>query len=160
MRGSILLALLTMALLPRAAAAQLAERQMLTLAAVKRVAAAAEAEAVRNNWNVVIAIVDDAGHPLWLQRMDGVQIASIEVALAKARTAALYRRPTKAFADAISGGNQLMAMLPDVMPLEGGVPIIVNGQVLGAVGVSGVTAQQDGVIAAAGIAALDPGAGP
>lgn len=121
---------------------------------VKAIAQAAEERAKKDNWNVVIAIVDAGGHLLYLQRMDGVQIASIEVAQKKAKAAAFYKRPTKAFEEGLKSGNQGLMLLPGVIASEGGVPIIHDGQVIGAVGVSGVTSAQDGIIANAGIDAL------
>jgi len=136
------------------AAAQLAEKKTLTLAASKKIAAAAEAEARNNNWNVVIVIVDDAGNLIFLERMDDVQIASVEIAQLKARSAALYCRPTKAFADRLAGGDQGVLRLPGAAPMEGGVPILADGKVIGAIGVSGVQSQQDGQIAGVGVAAL------
>ena len=135
-------------------AAQLADRKALTLEAAKNVATAAEAEARKNSWNVVIAIVDDGGHLVYLQRMDGTQIGSIEVAIKKAQTAMYFKRPTKMFEDAVAGGRQVILALPGALPIEGGVPITVAGQIVGSVGVSGVTAQQDGQIAKAGVDAL------
>lgn len=141
--------------LPRIAEGQVAQKPGLTLDAVKRIAAAADAEATRNNWKVIIVIVDDGGHLLYLQRNEEVQLASLQIAQAKARTAALYRRPTKVFADRLAGENGLAVLgMPDVIPLEGGLPIIVEGRTIGAVGVSGVTSQQDAQIAQAGINAL------
>jgi len=134
--------------------APLGQRKTLTLEAARKIAAAAEAEARKNNWNVVIAIVDEAGYLVYLQRMDGVQLASIEIAQGKARSAALFRRPTKAFEDQLVGGRQAILALPGAMPFEGGLPIVVDGEVIGAIGVSGVTAQQDGQIAKAGVDAL------
>jgi uncharacterized protein GlcG (DUF336 family) len=136
------------------AGAQLAEKKALTLAAAKKMAAAAEAEARKNNWNVVIAILDDGGHLMYLQRMDGVQIASLEIALQKAESAVRFKRPTKAFEDQLVGGRTAILKLPGAMPFEGGLPIVAGEQVIGAIGVSGVTAQQDGQIAKAGLAAL------
>lgn len=132
----------------------LAQRKALTLEAARRIAAAAEAEARKNNWNVVIAIVDEGGYPVYLARMDGVQLASIEIALRKARSAALFRRPTKVFEDQLAGGRQAVLALPGAMPAEGGLPIVVEGEVIGAIGVSGVTGQQDGQIARVGVDAL------
>ena len=137
-----------------AANAQLAEKKVLTLAAAKKIAAAAEAEARKNNWSVVIAILDEGGHLLSLQRMDGVQIASIEIALKKAESAVLFKRPTKAFEDQLVGGRTAILKLPGAMPFEGGLPITAGEQVIGSIGVSGVTSQQDGQIAKAGLAAL------
>lgn len=138
---------------PLAARAQLADKKVLTLAAAKTMAAAAEAEATRNGWNMVIVILDDGGNLLYLQRMDGAQLASIQVAQAKARTALLYRRPTREFADRMAAGNTPLAM-PEVMPLEGGLPIVVNGQVIGSIAASGATGAQDAQASQKGIDAL------
>jgi len=130
-------------------------KSVLQLADVKKIAAAAEAHALANQWPVVIAIVDDGGHLMWLQRLDGVAAISAHIAPAKAATAALGRRETKIYEDIINNGRTsfLSAPLLEGM-LEGGVPIIVDGQVIGAVGVSGVKSEQDAQIAKAGIAAL------
>ena len=127
----------------------------LALADVKRIAAAAEAEATANAWAVTIAIVDDGGHLRWLQRLDGVAPISSHIAPAKARTAALGRRESRAYEEMINGGRMsfLSAPLLEGM-LEGGVPVMVNGQCVGAVGVSGVKSAEDAQIARAGIAAL------
>jgi glc operon protein GlcG len=128
----------------------------LTLADVKKIAAAAEAEAVANNWNVVIAIVDDGGFLLWLQRLDGVAPISSHIAPAKARTAALGRRESKIYEDMINNGRMSFLSAPELEGLlEGGVPIIFEGHVVGAVGVSGVKSAEDAQIAKAGIAALN-----
>ena len=127
----------------------------LALADVKRIAAAAEAEAVANNWNVVIAIVDDGGHLLWLQRHDGAAPISASIAPAKARTAAVGRRESKLYEDMINNGRVSFLSAPALEGmLEGGVPIIIDGHVIGAVGVSGVKSAEDAQIAKAGIAAL------
>ena len=135
--------------------AQLMDKKGLTLEAAKKVAAAAEEEAVKNKWTVVIAIVDEGGNLVYLQRLDETQIGSIEVAIQKAKTAVSFKRPTKAFEDAvITGGRTVVLSLPGAVPIEGGLPLVVDGKVLGAVGVSGVTAQQDGQIAKAGVDAL------
>ena len=130
-------------------------KPMLTLDDVKKIAAAAEAEALANNWAVVIAIVDDGGHLLWLQRLDGAAPLSSHIAPAKAKTAALGRRESKVYEDMINGGRVsfLSAPLVEGM-LEGGVPIVVDGHHVGAVGVSGVKSSEDAQIARAGIAAL------
>lgn len=134
------------------APAQMNDRKVLTLDAARKVAAAAEAEAMKNRWNVVIAVVDDGGHLIYLQRLDGTQNGSIEVAQRKARTAVNFKRPTKVFEDAIAGGRTAVLALTEVgaFPLEGGVPLMYQGQIVGAIGVSGVTSQQDGVVAKAG----------
>ena len=146
-------ALAACTLLAPSAHAQLATKKALTLEAAKKMAAAAEAEATKNKWNVVIAVVDDGGHLLYLQRIDGTQTGSIEVAIGKARTAMAFKRPTKVF-DELAKTRPSILSLGDVALLEGGVPITVDGQVIGAVGVSGVTSQQDAQIAEAGVAAL------
>jgi glc operon protein GlcG len=148
-------ALTALALLAPSAHAQLASKKALTLDAAKRIAAAAEAEAMKNKWNVVIAVVDDGGHLLYLQRQDGTQTGSIEVAVGKARTAMAFKRPTKVFDDLAKTRPSIVSLGTDAVLLEGGVPIAVDGQVIGAVGVSGVTSQQDAQIAEAGIAALE-----
>lgn len=127
----------------------------LELADIKTIAAAAEAEALKNNWAVTIAIVDDGGHLLWLQRLDGAAAISAHIAPAKAHTAALGRRESKVYEDVINGGRTSFLSAPDVKGmLEGGVPIMKNGQCLGAVGVSGVKSPEDAQVAKAGIAAL------
>ncbi|OON63450.1 hypothetical protein B0920_08790 [Massilia sp. KIM] len=127
----------------------------LTLAEVKTIAAAAEAEALRNNWAVTIAIVDDGGHLLWLQRLDGAPPVSSHIAPKKANTAAVGRRESKVYEDVINNGRMSFLSAPYLEGmLEGGVPVIVDGHVIGAVGVSGVKSDQDAQIAKAGIAAL------
>ena len=126
------------------------------LADAKRVLVAAQAEAVKNKWNVAIAIVDSGGHLVAYERLDSTQYGSVEVALEKARSAAAFRRPTKAFQDAVAGGGEGLRMLklPGGMPIEGGLPLVIGGKIVGAIGVSGVTSAQDGQIAAAGVAGL------
>ncbi len=135
-------------------AADLATKKALTLEAAKQIAAAAEAEAVKNKWNVVICVVDDGAHVVYLQRMDETQIGSVEVAQEKARTAVRFKRPSKALEDAVAGGRMAVLRLPGATPVEGGIPLLADGKLIGAIGVSGVTSQQDGQIAAAGVAAL------
>lgn len=130
-------------------------KPVLELADVKAIAAGAEAEALKNNWAVSIAIVDDGGHLLWLQRLDGAAPTSAHIAPAKAHTAALGRRESKVYEDVINGGRVSFLSAPDLKGLlEGGVPILKDGQCLGAVGVSGVKSNEDAQIARAGIAAL------
>jgi glc operon protein GlcG len=127
----------------------------LELADAKAIAAAAEAEALKNHWPVTIAIVDDGGHLLWLQRLDGAAAISAHIAPAKAHTAALGRRESKIYEDVINGGRMSFLSAPLLQGmLEGGVPILKDGQCLGAVGVSGVKSTEDAQIARAGIAAL------
>ena len=127
----------------------------LELADVKAIAAAAEAEALKNNWAVTIAIADAGGHLLWLQRLDGAPPISSHIAPAKAHTAATGRRETKIYEDIINNGRYAFITAPTIEGmLEGGVPILKDGQVIGAVGVSGVKSTEDAQIAKAGIAAL------
>lgn len=127
----------------------------LELADMKAIAAAAEAEALKNKWAVTIAIVDDGGHLLWLQRLDGAAAVSAHIAPSKARSAALGRRDTKGYEDMINNGRTAFLSAPTVDGLlEGGVAIMKDGQCLGAVGVSGVKANEDAQVASAGIAAL------
>ena len=149
-----LIALGVFAALSINANAQLADKKVLTLEAAKKIAIAAEAEAKKNNWNVVIAVVDDGGHLVYLQRIDGTQTGSIDVAIGKARTSAAFKRPTKVFDELAKTRPSITSISPNAVLLEGGVPVVVGGQVVGAVGVSGVTSQQDAQIAEAGIAAL------
>jgi len=127
---------------------------MLTLADAERMTAAARVTAIENNWNVVIAVVDDGGHLISLQRMDGTQKGSVRVAEQKARTAIMFKRPTKAFEDAVLQGRPVMMTMPDAICLEGGLPLVRDGVYLGAIGISGVLSSQDGVVAAKGAAAL------
>ena len=130
-------------------------KPVLTLDDVKKIAAAAEAEAKNNKWSVAISIVDDGGHPLWLHRMDGVPPVSSYIAPSKAKTAALGCRESKVYEDMINAGRYSFLSAPQIDGmLEGGVPIMVSGQCIGAVGVSGVKSMEDAQIAKAGIAAL------
>ncbi|WP_162575939.1 GlcG/HbpS family heme-binding protein [Variovorax sp. PBL-H6] len=130
-------------------------KSFLELADVKVIAAAAEAEALKNNWAVTIAIVDDAGNLLWLQRLDDAAAISSHIAPAKAHTAAMGRRESKVYEDMVNGGRTSFLSAPGIDGLlEGGVPIVKDGQVIGAVGVSGVKSNEDAQIARAGIAAL------
>jgi glc operon protein GlcG len=127
----------------------------LTLSDLRTMAAAAEAEATQQGWAVTIAIVDDGGHLLWLQRLDGAAPISSEIAPAKARTAAVGRRESKVYEDMINQGRVSFLSAPTLTGmLEGGVPILVGGQCVGAIGVSGVKSAEDAQIARAGIAAL------
>jgi glc operon protein GlcG len=149
-----LLIFLIAAVVVSAAEAQLADRKALTLEGAKRIMTAAEKEATANKWNVAIAIVDEAGELLMFQKMDDVQVASVDIAIGKARSAARFRRPTKALEETVAKGRTVLMAVEGVLPLEGGVPIVVDGRVIGAVGVSGVASQDDARIAQAGIAAL------
>jgi len=133
----------------------LADKKALTLAVVKRIAAAAEQEAVKNNWHIFIAIVDDGGNLMYLQRMDDSQLGSQEVSVQKARAALLFKRPTKALEDVVTGGRVVMMSLANIAPVEGGLPLMAYGKIIGAIGVSGVTSAQDGIVAKAGADELE-----
>ena len=153
-----LAALLTAAILlaPAAAGAQLRAVQAISAEGARRVLAAAEAEAAKNGWQVSIAVVDPAGELVAFVRMDGAPPSSVDVSRGKARTAARFRRPTKALEDAIAGGRAALLGFEGMTPVEGGVPVTVGGAVVGAVGVSGVTSAQDAQVAQAGAAAITP----
>ena len=129
-------------------------KKMLGADDVRKIAQAAEAEAARNKWSVVVAIVDDGGHPLWLQRLDGTAPISSYLAMEKARTAALGRRESRIYEEMINQGRMAFLSAPLQGMLEGGVPVVVDGHVVGAIGVSGVKSAEDAQIAKAGIAAL------
>jgi glc operon protein GlcG len=131
-----------------------AAKPALTLDDARRIAAAAEMEALRNEWKVVIAIVDDGGHLLYLQRSHDTQFGSVETAIRKAHAAVAFQRPTKASEDAVLGGRLIHLALPGVIPAEGGVPLMLDGQLVGGLGISGVRSFQDGQIAEAGAKAL------
>jgi len=122
----------------------------------RKVMTAAEAEAAKNNWAVVISIIDSGGNIVMLHRRDDVQLSSIEIAQGKAKTALMFKRPSKVLDDAIAGGGAGLRFLAlkDIVPLEGGVPIVLDGKIIGAIGVSGVLSSQDAQVARAGIDAL------
>lgn len=128
---------------------------ILSMDEVRKIAAAAEAEALANNWNVTLAVVDDGGHPLWLQSLDGAAPLSAFVAMAKAKTSALGRRESRDYEEMINKGRFAFLSVPQIEGmLEGGAPIMVAGQCVGAVGVSGVKTTEDAQVALAGVAAL------
>jgi glc operon protein GlcG len=129
-------------------------KPILTLDNAKRIAAAAAAEAKSNDWRVVIAVVDDGGHLLYLERSHDTQFGSVETAIHKAHAAVAFQRPTKASEDAVLSGRLIHLALPGVIPAEGGVPLQIDGMIVGGLGISGVRSFQDGQIAAAGAAAL------
>ena len=131
---------------------ELPVKKVLTLDAAKKIAGAAEAEAKKRGATVVVAVVDDGGHLLLLERLDDTQVASVEVGIGKARTAAIFRRPSKVFEDQVRDGRVAALALPGATPLQGGIPIVHEGKVIGAIGVSGNTPQEDEDIAKAGAA--------
>jgi len=151
-RFQILAATLLLTLGAVAAQAQLPTKEVLTLDAAKKIAAVAEAEAKKRGATVVIAVVDDGGYLLVLERLDDAQVASVDVGIAKARTAAIFRRPSKVFEDQIRDGRVAALALTGATPLQGGIPIIVHGRVIGAIGVSGNSPQEDEDIAKVGAA--------
>ena len=154
--AALLVMAATAIIIPRASTevgAQLPAKEVLTLEIAKKIAAAAEAEANRRGSTAVIAVVDDGGYLLVLHRLDDTQVASVEVGIGKARTAAIFRRPSKVFEDQVRDGRVAALALPGATPLQGGIPIVYEGKVIGAIGVSGNTPQEDEAIAKAGAAA-------
>jgi len=147
----------SLALLPAGAASgEPLQKKSLSLEDARKAAAAATAEAKKNKWNVAIAIVDDGGHLVYFERIDETQIASIDIAVGKARTAVTFKRPTKALEDAIAGGRNALLSAPDMTALEGGLPILLDGKVAGGIGVSGVKSSEDAQVAKAGAEAIKP----
>lgn len=126
----------------------------MTLDLAKKVAAAAEAEAAKQNWTMVIVVIDDGGNPVYLERMDGTQLGSIAVAEKKAHTALFFKRPTKAYEDAVAGGHTTILSVPGIIAIQGGIPLMKDGAIIGAIGVSGMQPPQDNAVAEAGVAAL------
>jgi glc operon protein GlcG len=155
------LVVLTLAAVVSVAASSHAQAPMsygtpITVDLAKKAAAPAIAEARKNNWTMAVAIVDPAGDLVYFERMDDVQAGSTEVAVSKARSAARFKRPTKAFQDALAAGGEGLRILAldGAVPVEGGVPLVVGGKIVGAIGLSGGTSQQDGICAQAGVNAL------
>jgi glc operon protein GlcG len=159
-RASILprlaLLLVSVLALPLVARAQMPNHYgpAIGVEAARKLAAAAVAEAKKNGWTVAVSIVDTAGDLVFFERMDGTQVASVRVSQEKAGTAARFKRPTKAFEDALAGGRQAILGLNGVTPLEGGIPLVMEGKIVGAIGVSGATSQQDGMCAQAAVDTL------
>jgi glc operon protein GlcG len=153
-RRAIVITMVSLALTAGAWAQKLADKKAMTLAVAKQLAAAAESEAIKNKFTMVIVVVDDGGNLVYLEKMDETQIGSIEVAQAKAHTAIAFKRPTKVFQDAVTGGNNALLKLPGVVATEGGLPLVVDGKIVGAIGVSGGTSQQDSTVAQAGVDSL------
>jgi glc operon protein GlcG len=137
------------------ALADLPTKKVLTLEVAKKIADAAEAEAKKRGSTVVIVVVDDGGYPLVLHRLDDTQVASVEVGIGKARTAAIFRRPSRVFEEQVKNGRVAALALPGATALQGGVPIVYEGKVIGAIGVSGNTPQEDEDIAVAGAAVAE-----
>jgi glc operon protein GlcG len=149
------LGVILMALTVTVAAQQLPTKRVLTLDAAKRMAAAAQAEATKNGWLVAVAVVDDGGQLLLFQRMDNAKLVAIDIAIRKARTAVFFQGETKGLEEEVTkGGRTALLPIEGFMPLEGGIPITVDGKIIGAIGVSGVAGDQDAQCAKAGVAAL------
>jgi glc operon protein GlcG len=149
-----ILLVLALTITATVSSSQIPTKRVLTLSLAKKIAAAAEAEAMKRGSTVVIAVVDDGGYLLVLERLDDTQVASVEVGIAKARTAAIFRRPSKVFEDQVRDGRVAALGLPGASPLQGGIPIIFEGKVIGAIGVSGNTPQEDEDIAKVGAAVI------
>ena len=129
-------------------------KPFLSLEDAKRIARSAQAEALRNGWRVVIAVVDEGGHLLYLERDHHTQFGSVEIAIKKAHAAVAFQRPTKVSEDAVLGGRLIHLALPGVIPAEGGVPLVLDGNIVGGLGISGARASEDGQVAAAGAAGM------
>lgn len=149
---SMFVAIIILGAMVGTAQAQLIEKKVLMLEGAKQIVAAAEAKAKAEGARVVIAVVDEGGSLLLLQRLDDTQVASVNVGIDKARTAAIFRRPSKVFEEQVRNGRVAALALHGAVPLQGGVPVVVDGQVIGAIGVSGETPDQDEDIALAGAA--------
>jgi uncharacterized protein GlcG (DUF336 family) len=129
-------------------------KMSVSLEDARKAAAAAGAEAVKNKWKMAIAVVDDGGQLVHFERIDETQVGSIDIAIGKARTAAILKRPTKALEDALNKGQYAILAFPNILPREGGLPILADGKVIGAIGVSGGTSSEDAQVASAGVDAL------
>ena len=154
MEKLLLVGLMLSAVAATAAQTQLPMKRVLTLEAARKAAAAAEAEARRHNWAVSIAVLDDSGQMILFQRMDGAKLVATDIAIRKARTAVYFQGPTKDLEAEVAAGRTALLPIDGFMPLEGGVPLVVGGQLVGAIGVSGVTGAQDAQCAQAGAAAV------
>jgi glc operon protein GlcG len=156
LRLMIACAVLVVTLLSRNASAQMPNPYGMPISVdvARKVADAALAEGRKNGWNVAAAVVDPAGDLVFFERMDNTQSASVVIAQEKARTAATFKRPSKALEDAVANGRQVILKLPGATPIEGGIPLVIDGKIVGAVGVSGATSPQDGQCAAAGAETL------
>jgi uncharacterized protein GlcG (DUF336 family) len=137
------------------AAQQLSNKRALNLAVAKQIVAASEREAMKNGWTMFITVIDDGGSIIALERIDDAQLGSQEVAIEKAETALKFKRPTKVFEDQVASGRTVVLKIPGALPVEGGFPLMADGKVIGAIGVSGGTSPQDAQVAQAGVAALE-----
>jgi uncharacterized protein GlcG (DUF336 family) len=152
-RKSLLAALLPLAV--HVLSAQIVNQPSVGLELAKKIAARAEAEAAKSQWTVYVVVVDNGGNLVFLERMDGTQLGSLEVALGKAKTALKFKRPTKIFQDRVNGGgNDSVLSIPGVVAIDGGLPLMANGVLVGAIGVSGMKPEQDAVVAQAGASVM------
>jgi uncharacterized protein GlcG (DUF336 family) len=147
---------LSLAAVPAQAQLAMPYGTSITLTQARPLADAAIAEAARNGWTVMVAVVDTGGNLVLFERMDHTQVGSIDVAIGKARTANNFKRATKAFEDSVLGGRTVVLSVPNVVPVEGGLPIVAGDKIIGAIGISGATSAQDGQVAKAALAALKP----
>lgn len=156
---TIVMAVVVSILAPRAARAQMPNGYgaPIGVETARKVAAAAIAEGKKNGWNVAVAVVDIGGDLVFFEKIDHTQVGSVVVSQEKARTSVRFKRPTKVFEDAVVGGRNVILSLPGATPIEGGIPLLVDGKIIGAIGVSGATSQQDGVCAQAGADTLGKG---
>ena len=156
LRTVLAIALAVSCAAPALAQAPMSYGPSITADTAKKIAPAAIAEAKKNSWTMAVAIVDTHGELVYFERMDEVQQGSVDVAIAKARSAARFKRPTKAFQDGLAAGGAGLRLLAldGAVPVEGGIPLVVGGKIVGAIGASGGTSEQDGVVAAAAVAQL------
>lgn len=152
--GGIGIGVLAAGLVAATASGELLTKKSLSLEDARKAAAGAAAEASKNSWKMAIAVVDDGGHLIYFERIDDTQIGSIDVSIGKARTALVFKRPTKALEDAVNAGQNAILSFPNVLPREGGLPFVLDGKVVGAIGVSGGKSSEDAQVAKAGVDAL------
>ena len=152
--GLVATIVISFAVLCATASAQVLEKKTLSLAAAKKIAAAAEAEAAKNNWNVIVTVLDDGGNTIVMERMDGAQLGSIEISHSKAMTALSFKQPTRNMQERLKSGGSELLSAPNILTMAGGLPINYEGKLIGAVGVSGATSDQDEQCAKAGVAAF------
>jgi uncharacterized protein GlcG (DUF336 family) len=153
--GGVLLAMSALTGSGSLSAQQLSTKRTLNLEIAKRMVAAAEQEARKNNFTMFICIVDDGGNVMFIERMDDAQLGSFEVSIEKAKSALLFKRPTKTFEDTVASGRVGVIKLPGALPVEGGLPLMADGKIIGAIGVSGGTSPQDAQVATAGVKELE-----
>lgn len=152
------LLVVALAVVGATARAQVLTKSTVSLELAKKIAAKAEAEAAKHQWPMFIVIVDDGGNLVYLERMDGAQLGSLEVAQKKAHTALFFKRPTKSYEDAVAGGKNTILSVPGIIAIQGGLPLVKDGAIVGAIGVSGMQPAQDEAVAEAGVRGLEDAA--